>query len=130
MCSHGLRQLVEDKSVSSCQQTGCKLIVKTCYPQGCRKLFQQAVTSLQMISCKKPDLNRLLQPDDLFQLVHKFHEVGKINNLQQIVWRCSKDSPRVFIESMFLLFSFIADLGIYCVLAQTSTNFKARWSQV
>ena len=60
MCSHGLRQLVDDKSVASCQQTCCKLIVKTCYPQACCKLFQQDVISLQMANCKKPDLNRLV----------------------------------------------------------------------
>ena len=44
MRSHGLRQLVNDKSVASCQQTCCKLIVKivkTCYPQACCRLFQQ-----------------------------------------------------------------------------------------
>ena len=28
--SHGLRRLVDDKSVASCQKTCCKLIVKTC----------------------------------------------------------------------------------------------------
>ena len=33
--SHGLRQLVDDKSVESCQQSCCKLIVKTCYQQAC-----------------------------------------------------------------------------------------------
>ena len=55
MRSHGLRQLVDDKSVASCQQTCCKLIVKTCYQQACCKLFQQVVTSLQMTSCNKPD---------------------------------------------------------------------------
>ena len=60
MRSHGLRQLVDDKSVASCQQTCCKLIVKTCYPQACCKLFQQVVTSLQMANCNKPDFNRLV----------------------------------------------------------------------
>ena len=29
----GLRQLVDDKSVASCQQTYCELIVKPCHPQ-------------------------------------------------------------------------------------------------
>ena len=33
MHSHGLRQLVDDTSVASCQQTFCKFIVKTFYPQ-------------------------------------------------------------------------------------------------
>ena len=37
-----LRQLVDDKSVASCQQTCCKLIVETCYPLAC--CFQQVVT--------------------------------------------------------------------------------------
>ena len=35
-------------TVASCQQTCCKLIVKTYFPQACCKLFQQVVTSLQM----------------------------------------------------------------------------------
>ena len=60
MRSHALRQLVDDKSVASCQQTCCKLIVKTCYPQACCKLLQQVVTSVQMTSCNKPDFNRLV----------------------------------------------------------------------
>ena len=59
MRSHGLRQLIDDKSVASCQQTCCKLTVKACYPQACCKLFQQVVTSLQMTNCNKPDINRL-----------------------------------------------------------------------
>ena len=57
---HGLRKLVDDKSVASYQQTCCKLIVKTCYPQACCKLFQQGVTSLQMTNCNKPDILELL----------------------------------------------------------------------
>ena len=32
-----------DKSVASYQPTCCKMIVKTCYPQACCKLFQQVV---------------------------------------------------------------------------------------
>ena len=47
---HGLRQLVDNKSVASCGQTYCKLIVKTCCPKAWYKLFQQFVTSLQMTS--------------------------------------------------------------------------------
>ena len=44
MRSHGLRQLnIDNRSVASCQQNCCKLIVKTCYPQACCKLFQQVV---------------------------------------------------------------------------------------
>ena len=55
MQSPGLQRLLENKSVAS-------LIVKTCYPRACRRLFQQgqqAVTCLQMTSCNKPDFNRL-----------------------------------------------------------------------
>ena len=31
---NSLRQLVDEKSAATCQQTCCKLIVKTCYPHG------------------------------------------------------------------------------------------------
>ena len=58
--SHGFRQLVYDKSVASCQQTCCKLIVKTCYPQACCKLFQQVLANLQMTS-----YNKLVKTDSL-----------------------------------------------------------------
>ena len=54
--SHDLRQLVDDRSVESCQQTCCKLIVRTFYLLACYKLFQQVVTSLQMTSLVLPDL--------------------------------------------------------------------------
>ena len=64
-----LQQLVHELSVASCQQTCCKLIVKTCYPHACCKLFQQVVTSLQMASYNEPDFNR---------------RVAKIDNLQQV----------------------------------------------
>ena len=60
MHSHALRRLVDDKSVASCQQTCCKLIVKIRYPQACCKLFQQVVTSLQTTSCNKPDFNSIV----------------------------------------------------------------------
>ena len=54
MCLRGLRHFVDCKSVASCQQTHhCKLIVKTCYPQACCKLFH-------VTSCKKPDFNRVV----------------------------------------------------------------------
>ena len=53
-------QLADVKSLASCQQTCCKLIVETCYPQARCKLFQQVVGSLQMTSCNKPDFSRLL----------------------------------------------------------------------
>ena len=46
MRSHGLRRLVDDKFVGCCPQTCCKLIIKTCYPQACYKLFQQVEASL------------------------------------------------------------------------------------
>ena len=67
MHSHDLRQLVDDKTVASCQQIRCKLIVRTSYLQVCYKLFQQVVTSLQMTSCNKPDTNLLhLDESDKF----------------------------------------------------------------
>ena len=50
----------DEEAHASCQQTCCKLIVKTCYPQASCKLFQQVVTSLQMTSCKKLAFNRLV----------------------------------------------------------------------
>ena len=54
MCSHGLRQLIDDKS--------CKLIVQTCYQQACCKLFQvQIATSLILAD--------LLQLDEMDKLV-------------------------------------------------------------
>ena len=72
MRSHGLRQLVDDKSIASCQQTCCKLIVKTSYPQACCKLFQQVVTNLQIESCNKSDLTDLVT------------NCNKIDNVQEV----------------------------------------------
>ena len=46
-------QLVSDKSFANRQQVGCKLVVKTCYPQTCCKLFPQVVTSLRMTNYDK-----------------------------------------------------------------------------
>ena len=43
LCSNISRQLDDAKSVASCQQTCCKLIVKTSYP----RQFRQIATSLQ-----------------------------------------------------------------------------------
>ena len=61
ICLHGLRQLVDDNTVASCQQTFWKLIVKTtCYPQACCKLFEKIVTGLQMTIHSKPDFSRLV----------------------------------------------------------------------
>ena len=72
---------VDDKSIARCQQTCCKLIVKTCYPQLWYKLFQQVVTSLQMTSCNKPDFNRFA---GFLQYVYNL-QAGKIDNLQQVI---------------------------------------------
>ena len=41
-----LLRLDDNKSAASCQQAGCKLIVKTFYPQASCKLFQQLTPSL------------------------------------------------------------------------------------
>ena len=35
-----INKLVDDKSVTSCQQTCSKLIVETSYPQACCKFFE------------------------------------------------------------------------------------------
>ena len=79
--------LLTKKSVAVCQQTCCKLIVKSCYQQACCKLFQQVVTSLQITGCNKPDFNRLcnlMKLTSLLQLVDKLQQVGKIDNIQQV----------------------------------------------
>ena len=52
MCSHSLRQLVDDQSVASCQekyllQVGCQNLLST----DLLKVFEQVVTSLQITSC-------------------------------------------------------------------------------
>ena len=56
---HGLGQLVDDKSVASCQLTCCKLIVKTCYSHagllqvilsGCNKSAKGKFTSNKPLS--------------------------------------------------------------------------------
>ena len=60
MRSHGLRQVDDDKSVASCQQACCELIVQTGYQQACCKLFQQVVTSLPVTNCNKPDFHKLV----------------------------------------------------------------------
>ena len=65
------------------------MIVKTCYPQACCKLFQQVVTSLQQ-SCNKPDFNRLLnlmKLTSLFPLVKKLYKLVKLitcNNTRKV----------------------------------------------
>ena len=53
MRSHGLRQLTDDKSVASCQQTCCKLIVKNLSSTG---LLQVVSTS-----CDKSANDKLQQ---------------------------------------------------------------------
>ena len=53
MRSHGLRQLIDDKSVASCQQTCCKLIVKNLLSTG---LLQVVSTS-----CDKSANDKLQQ---------------------------------------------------------------------
>ena len=53
MHSHGLRQLLDDKSVASYQQTCCKLIVKTCYPQ--------ALLQVVLTRCNEPANDKLGQ---------------------------------------------------------------------
>ena len=72
ICSHGLRQLVDGKSIASCQQTCCKLIVKTSYAQAYCKLFQRVVTSLQMTS--------LLKLTSLLPLVDNLQSCKAANN--------------------------------------------------
>ena len=86
MRSHGLRHLADDKSVASCQQACCKLILKTSHPQACCKLFQHVATSHQMTSCNKPDFNKccdLVKLTSLLQLVSKLPQASKIDKLQQ-----------------------------------------------
>ena len=65
----GLRKLVDDWSFASCQQTYCKLVGKTCYPQACCKLLQQVVTSVQMVNCKNLILVDLLQLGEIEKVV-------------------------------------------------------------
>ena len=72
MRSHGLRQLVYDKSIVSCQQTSHKLIVKTCYPQACFKLFQYVLASLQMTNYYKLVKTDLLKLDKIDKFVATF----------------------------------------------------------
>lgn len=50
MRAHHLQQVVDDRTIASCQRTCCKWIVKTCNPQACCKLFHQDGTSPQMTS--------------------------------------------------------------------------------
>ena len=52
--SHGLRKLVDDKSVASCQQTSCELLCKLVIQRLAATCLDQVVTILQLISCSKP----------------------------------------------------------------------------
>ena len=84
MRSHSLRQLVDDKSVASCQQTCCKLIVISCYPQACCKC-------LNTTSCDKPDFNRLVTRRRNSQISGKFlascvKPLKLINGVSDCVW--------------------------------------------
>ena len=45
---HALRKLGGNKPVARCQQTCCRLAIKTCYRQASFKLLQQVVTRLQV----------------------------------------------------------------------------------
>ena len=66
-----------------------RLVTSWSIQQACYNLFQQVVASLQMTSCKKPDLKtccNLMKLTSLLQLVDKLQQAGEIDNLQQ-VWR-------------------------------------------
>ena len=93
MRSHGLRQLVDDKSVASCHQTCGKLIIKTCHPQVWNKLFQYFVTSLQMTRYKLLILSDLLQRDEIEIL-------STIMFKQAMFWLCTR---RAVVYSRFQL---------------------------
>ena len=69
----------------------CRLVINTCYPQACWKLFQQLVTSLQMTKCNKPDFTRPTATwwnwqVSLLQLLDKLQQAGKINNCGVFCW--------------------------------------------
>ena len=120
MRSHGLRQLVDGRSVACCQQLSCcRLIVKTCYPLAYHQ-FQQVVTSLQMTSFNKPDstqgcgklkLTRLLMTssnklvkliDNLQQVCGFFVGVRQSNNhLRRISIHCKMSRERFLASAFF-----------------------------
>ena len=81
MRSHGLRQLVDDKSVASCQQTCYKLVNLTGLLQivsaSCNKSANDIATSLILTGfCNLTKLTSLLQ------LVDKLKQASKTDNLQ------------------------------------------------
>ena len=87
---------------ASCQQTCCKSIVKTCYPQApSYKLFRQVIASVQItMSCIKPDFNsNLMELTSGMQLVDMLDQAGKIDNFQRIcgVLRCANNN---FVSSL------------------------------
>ena len=77
MLSHGLRQLVADKPVASCQQTCCKLIVKICYPQACCKLVStscnKSANDMKVVTILI--LTDLLQLDEIDKFVATCRQV-------------------------------------------------------
>ena len=83
MCLYGLQQLVDDKSVASCQQTCCKLVNLTGLLQivsaSCNKSANDIATSLILT-----DFCNLTKLTSLLQLVDKLKQAGKIDNLQQV----------------------------------------------
>ena len=50
--SHGLRQLLEHKSVANCQKTCCKF--------GCQNVLATGLLQVVSTSCNQPDFNRLV----------------------------------------------------------------------
>ena len=87
-CYGQLRQLVDDKSVASCQQICSRLIVKTCYPDACCKLFQQVVTSLQMTSWNKPGFKGIVSLPERCDLVGvKLEKVHEFFQVCCICWK-------------------------------------------
>ena len=80
MHSHGLRQLVDDTSVASCQQTFWKFIVKTFYPQAWRNKLDDRLIVLYVD-----------ETDKFVGTLDKLQQAGKIRNLQQVcdVFECA-----------------------------------------
>ena len=58
---------IDDKSVSSCQQTCCMLIAKTCYPQACLQVFFNKLT-----------LTELLWASDIYKSVGNFQQICRL----------------------------------------------------
>ena len=60
MRSHGLRQLVDDSFVASCQQTCCKLSTDLLQVE-CHDLFSTGLLQVVSTSCNKSANDKLLQ---------------------------------------------------------------------